>query len=237
MGPARLVPQLGWFALQQVARLALLQVARLALLQVARLALLDFALLDSALLARQVSGLDVDAGRLALLSGARLGTLPASRGELLILRSRAGAGRRLGGALEVRDDRGGVDGRRSRQCRSGQSTMSHGADGRPVAVGQGSAWVGTGRVLIRTMRWLGAGDQVDEWPQVGAAYLENVIALLAQWPRDRPVPVHGDMHENDPDPEVLHLGDHLGKILFAADEDSVGDRPVSGQGVQVTVHP
>src|SRR6266568_1928613 len=159
MGPARLVPQLGWFALLQAARLALLDSAPL-----------DSALLDSALLARQVTGLALDPGRLALLSAARLGVL------------------------------------------------------RP-------AWLGVLRPA-----WLGAGDQVDEWPQVGAAYLENVIALLAQWPRDRPVPVHGDMHENDPDPEVLHLGDHLGKILFAADEDSVGDRPVSGQGVQVTVH-
>src|SRR6266536_794479 len=81
MGPARLV--------QQVARFALQQVARLALLQVARLALLDSALLDSALLARQVTGLALDPGRLALLSAARLGLLrPAWLGMLRAARLR-----------------------------------------------------------------------------------------------------------------------------------------------------
>jgi hypothetical protein len=44
------------------------------------------------------------------------------------------------------------------------------------------------------------------------------------------------VHQDDPHPEVLHLGHDLGEILLGASDDRFADRPVPGQRDQVPMH-
>jgi hypothetical protein len=43
-----------------------------------------------------------------------------------------------------------------------------------------------------------------------------------------PVAVYGDVHQGDPQAQVLHVGDDLGQVLFRADDQRVGDGVVAG---------
>jgi hypothetical protein len=83
---------------------------------------------------------------------------------------------------------------------------------------------------------LGSRDQVHVGAQVLTADLKDVVGLLAERARDGPVAVNGDMHEGDPQAEILHIGDDLCQILFRADHESVTDRVVPRQRGQVTVN-
>ncbi len=102
-----------------------------------------------------------------------------------------------------------------------------------VAVGQRPGR-GEVAVLVR-VDGLGSGDQLHVRPQVLAADLDDVVGLLAERPRDGPVPVHRDVHQRDPHAEVLDVGDDLGQVLFRADHERVADRVVARQRGQVAV--
>jgi hypothetical protein len=92
------------------------------------------------------------------------------------------------------------------------------------------------RVLPIVTRGLGPGNQVNERPQVRTGNVNDVVALLAQRPGDRPIPVGSDVHEEDPHPEVLNLGDDAGQVFLGAGDDRIADRIVPGERGQVPVH-
>jgi hypothetical protein len=82
-------------------------------------------------------------------------------------------------------------------------------------------------------RGLGAADQVDEWPQVHRRNLDNVVAFLPQRLRNGPAAVRGDVENNDPQAEILDLGDDFGKVLISAGDERVGDGAAMGKGHNV----
>ncbi len=80
-----------------------------------------------------------------------------------------------------------------------------------------------------------AGHEVDVRPQMAAADLDEVVALLLEGARHRPAAVGRDVDDGDPDAEILGVAHHLGEILVAADHDGVADGVVAGQRHQVAV--
>ena len=138
------------------------------------------------------------------------------------------------GPLVLGHDRRGVDGgRRVVPGRGGHLLVGRRARGRvPVGQRPGRREVA---VLVR-VGGLGSGDQLHVGPQMVAADLDDVVGLLAERPRDGPVPVHRDVYQRDPHAEVLDVGDDLGQILFRADHEGVADRVVAGQRGQVAVN-
>jgi hypothetical protein len=104
-----------------------------------------------------------------------------------------------------------------------------------VTVGQHAPGERRDRVLIVVPHRLGPRDQLHERAQVSVADLDNVIAFLAQRPRDGPVAIHRDVHDGHPDPQILHIRDNLGEIFLSADDQGVTDGAVPGQGGQVAM--
>ena len=111
----------------------------------------------------------------------------------------------------------------------GQRLVGRAGRGR-VAVGKGPRVVGLARP-----GGLGARDQLDVGAQLLAADLDDVVGLLAERAGDGPVAVHRDVHQGDPQAEVLDVGDDLGQVLFRAHHERVADRVVAGQRGQVAV--
>jgi len=119
--------------------------------------------------------------------------------------------------------------------------VGHRTQARSVPVGHAPPLMTLGRVaavpvLVIAAGGLGSRDEIHKGPQVRAGDLHDVIAFLAQRPGDRPVPVRRDVHDEDPQPEILYLGHDLGQVLLRADDDRVADRVIPGQRGQVTVH-
>ena len=93
-----------------------------------------------------------------------------------------------------------------------------------------------GTFLLVGLDGLGTRDQLHVGPQVLAADLDDVVGFLAERARDGPVAVHGDVHEGDPQAEVLYVGDDLSQVFFRADHERVADRVIARQRGQVTVN-
>ena len=91
------------------------------------------------------------------------------------------------------------------------------------------------RLATTVGRLARAGHQGDVGAQVGAAELDEVVALLPERAGHGPARVGGDVHHGDPDAEVLRVADHLGQVLVTADHDRVADGVVAGQRHQVAV--
>ena len=66
------------------------------------------------------------------------------------------------------------------------------------------------------------------------ADLDDFVALLAERGGGRPAG-RRDVHEDHPEAEILHVGDHLREVVLRADHQRVADRPVPGERGQVTV--
>ena len=114
--------------------------------------------------------------------------------------------------------------------------MGHCADAVPMPVGQAAPLMIAIAVLLVGVGWPGRRDEIDKRPQVSAGHLHDVVGFLAQRPGDRPVSLGRDVHDDDPQPEILHLGDDLGEILLCADDDGITHCVVPGQRRQVAVH-
>jgi hypothetical protein len=104
--------------------------------------------------------------------------------------------------------------------------------GPPVAVGGRAAQIGRLPLLLADR--LGADHELHRRPQVRLTDLDNVVAFLAENGRGG-VAGRADVHQDHPDAEILHLGDHLGEVFLRAHHQCVADRPVAGQGGQVPV--
>jgi hypothetical protein len=140
----------------------------------------------------------------------------------------------LGCPLVLGDDRHRVDlGRGLRAGREGLLVPEQSY--RPVAVGKRVTWVAAHRVPLVLPQWLGADHEVHVRPQVRLADLDDVVALLAEGTGDGPFPVHRDVREDDPHPQVLHLGDDLREFLLGADHQRVTHRTVAREGDQVAM--
>jgi hypothetical protein len=98
-----------------------------------------------------------------------------------------------------------------------------------MSVGQAAPLVVAIAVLLAGVGRLGRRDEVDKRPQVSAGHLHDVVGFLAQRPGDRPASFGRDVHDDDPQAEILHLSDDLGEILFRADDDGITHRVVPGQ--------
>jgi len=114
--------------------------------------------------------------------------------------------------------------------------MGHGPGAHPIAVGEVLPRIAAILELLVMHVWLGPGNEIHKWPQMSAGDLHDVIALLAQRLRDRPVPVRRDVDDGHPHPEILDLGDNLGEIFLGADDNGVADRVVPGQRGQVPLY-
>ena len=158
------------------------------------------------------------------------GFVPGRRLWLRLVRRLRGE---LRGALVLGDHRRGVDRRRDGVAGRRQRLVRTGAAGR-VAVGTGPDQRARGVLLVGPGR-LGPGDQLHERPQVAGGELHDVVALLPEGPGDRPVTVHRDVHDRDPQAEVLHVGQHLSQVLLRAHHHGVADRVVAGQHREVAV--
>src|SRR4029077_2293097 len=141
---------------------------------------------------------------------------------------------RLRRALVFRYHRGGVDGRR-RRMRAGRQCLvtAQRAGDRPMPIGQRPPGGQGELVRIAGAECISPGDQFGVRPQVALANLDDVVAFLAQAARDGPVATHRDVHDQHPDPEVLHVRDDLGQVFLGTDQDGVADRIVARQGGQV----
>jgi hypothetical protein len=93
--------------------------------------------------------------------------------------------------------------------------------------------VRVGLVLVIGGEGLRPSDQVDERPQVNPGDLDDVVALLPKRQRNGPAAIGCDVQDDDPQAEVLNLGDDLGDVLVSTGDEGVGDRAALGQGHQI----
>ena len=138
------------------------------------------------------------------------------------------------GPLVLRDHGRGVDGGRGVVGAHGQRLVGPGGH-RRMAIGQGPARDPVRVLGLILAGRLGARDELHVGPELLAADLDDVVGFLAQRPGDGPVAVHGDVHQGDPQAQILHVGDDLGQVLFRADDQRIGDGVVAGQRGQVPV--
>jgi hypothetical protein len=104
-----------------------------------------------------------------------------------------------------------------------------------VAVGRHTGRVGADGAPFVLAGRLGAHDKLHRRPQLRFADLGDVVAFLAQRGRDGPGVAHRDVHEDHPDAEILHIGEHSREIFLRAHDERVADRPVTRQGGQVAM--
>jgi hypothetical protein len=112
--------------------------------------------------------------------------------------------------------------------------VAEGAD-RPVAVGQSPSRVAAGDPALVIPEWFRAHHELHVRPQVCLTDLDDVVAFLPEGTGDGPVAVHCDVHEGDPEAEILDVGDDLRQILLGADHERVPQCAVTRQGGQVAV--
>ena len=138
-------------------------------------------------------------------------------------------------ALVILNHRGGVHRRRRRKRRRRQALVGHCADAGPMPVLQAAPVIAIAVLLVGAGR-PGRRNEINKRPQVSAGNLHDVVGFLAQRPGDRPVSFGRDVHDDHSEPEILHLGNDLGEILFRADDDRITHRAVPGQRGEVAVH-
>lgn len=63
--------------------------------------------------------------------------------------------------------------------------------------------------------------------------LDDVVALLAQGRGNGPAAIGGDMQDHDPQTEILHFGNDLGKVLVGAGNKGIANRAALGERHQV----
>ena len=72
-------------------------------------------------------------------------------------------------------------------------------------------------------------------PQVRLADLDDLVTFLPEGTGDGPVAVHRDVHEGDPEAEILNVGDDLRQVFLGADHERVLQGAVTRQRGQVAV--
>ena len=141
--------------------------------------------------------------------------------------------RRLRGPLVLGDHRPGVEPRRCGMRAHGHRRLPDHPGG-AVAVGGRAARVGGYRLALFLPDRLRPDDKLHRRPQMRLADLDDFVALLAERGGGRPAG-RGDVHQDHPQAEILHVGDHLREVFLRAHHQRVADRPVPGERGQVAV--
>ena len=139
----------------------------------------------------------------------------------------------LRGPLVLGDHRPGVEPRRCGMRAHGHRRLPDHPGG-AVAVGGRAARVRGYRLALFLPDRLRPDDKLHGRPQMRLADLDDFVALLAERGGGRPAG-RGDVHQDHPQAEILHIGDHLREVFLRAHHQRVADRPVPGERGQVAV--
>jgi len=98
-----------------------------------------------------------------------------------------------------------------------------------VPVRDGSAQVRRNAMPRWDLCRLAGREHADVGSELGRIDLDYRVTFLAQYRGSLPAPVRGDLHERDPNPQVLNVRDDAGQVFLCAHDDGIGDGVIMGE--------